>query len=88
LLIGYAITALILLLGYLLSLGMQDENMREIMLTVITRIGVVPLLVLVFVLAFLESSALSMAGSQEVPDALYAAYFPHAPVNEHGDSNA
>lgn len=82
LLIGYAVTALILLLGFLLSLGMQDENMREIILTVITRIGVVPLLLLVFILAFLESSALSMAGNQEVPDSLYAEYFSAAPEGE------
>ena len=76
LLIGYAVTAAILLLGFLLTLTMDEGSMRHIIFTVITRIGVVPLVVMVFILAFLESSGLSMAGNQEIPDELHARYFP------------
>lgn len=88
LLIGYAITAVILLLGYLLTLAMDEGSMRQIMFTVITRIGVVPLVVMVFVLAFLESSGLSQAGSQEVPDWLFARYFPDELEQYNGVDNA
>ena len=76
LLVGYGVTAAILLLGFLLTLTMDEGSMRHIIFTVITRIGVVPLVVMVFILAFLESSGLSMAGNHEVPDNLYQRYFP------------
>lgn len=88
LLIGYAITATILLLGFLLTLTMDEGSMRHIVFTVITRIGVVPLVVMVFILAFLESSGLSQAGNQEVPDALYNHYFPEQADQANGVSDA
>lgn len=85
---GYAVTAVILLLGFLFTLGMDEGSMRTILLTVVTRIGVVPLLVLVFILAFLESSALAMAGGREVPDALYERYFPDNMLKKDGVRDA
>jgi hypothetical protein len=88
LLIGYGVTAALLLLGFLLTLTMGDDNMSEIMFTVITRIAVVPLILMVFILAFMESSALSMAGNREVPDELHARYFPPVTHQEQGVHHA
>lgn len=73
LLIGYAITGTILLLAFLLSLGMEGR-MKEIMFTALTRIGVMPTVILVFVAFVLESNALFQAVRGEVPDAIVARY--------------
>ena len=73
LLIGYGITGGILLLASLLTLGMQG-NMQEIFFTAITRLGVMPTVILVFVSFILESSALFQAVRGEVPDAIVNRY--------------
>jgi glucan phosphoethanolaminetransferase (alkaline phosphatase superfamily) len=69
LLIGYAVSGGILLLAWLLGLSMND-NMRDIMFTALTRIGVMPTIILVFVAFVLESNALFQAARGEVPDAV------------------
>ncbi|MGE0079880.1 MAG: hypothetical protein AB7U81_01135 [Thiohalomonadaceae bacterium] len=71
LLIGYAISGGILTLAWLLGMTMQP-NMREIMFTALTRIGVMPTIILVFVAFVLESNALFQAARGEVPDAVVA----------------
>ncbi len=68
LLIGYALTGAILLLAELLTSGMQDTHMANILLTVITRIAIMPTLVLVMVTVVMEASAAALAGRGEVPD--------------------
>jgi len=73
LLIGYGVTGGILLLAWLLGLGMQP-NMRDIMFTALTRIGVMPTVILVFVAFVLESNALFLAARGEVPDAVVKRY--------------
>lgn len=73
LLIGYGITGGILLLASLLTLGMQG-NMQEIFFTALTRLGVMPTVILVFVSFILESSALFQAVRGEVPDAIVNRY--------------
>ncbi|MCK9530224.1 MAG: hypothetical protein M0R77_06635 [Gammaproteobacteria bacterium] len=73
LLIGYGVTGGILLLAWLLGLGMQP-NMRDIMFTALTRIGVMPTVILVFVAFVLESNALFQATRGEVPDAVVKRY--------------
>ena len=73
LVIGYAVTGTVLLLALLISTGMQG-NMKEIMFTALTRIGVMPTVILVFVSFVLESNALFQAARGEVPDGIVTLY--------------
>lgn len=75
LLIGYGITGTILLLALLLSAGMQG-HMKEIMFTALTRIGVMPTVILVFVSFVMESNGLFQAARGEVPDGMAGRYPP------------
>jgi hypothetical protein len=76
LLIAYGITAAIMLLGWWASTGIARHETQEIMLTVLTRIGIMPTLVMVFVTAVLESGGIYQAGRGEVPDDIARAYPP------------
>ncbi len=68
LLIAYAVTAVLLLLGWLLTQGASDPNMRDILQTVLLRIAVMPVVLMVMVNFYLESSAIFQATNGEVPD--------------------
>ncbi len=67
LLIAYAVSAALMGVGALVASGSADPNKGQIVLLVFARIAVMPTLVMVFVLAALESSAIKMAGSGEWP---------------------
>ncbi len=69
LLIGYAITGVIISVGYLLASG-ADKNMQDIILTIATRIGAVPTLLMVMVSFVLESGSIYQAGRGEAPDGM------------------
>jgi hypothetical protein len=69
LLASYGVTAAILLLVFLLT-GSVEHSMRQILITVFTRVGVMPVVITVFVCFVLESSALYQAGKGEVPDGM------------------
>lgn len=73
LLIAYGVTAAILLLAVVLTQG-SDESMRHILFTVFTRVGVMPVVIMVFVTFVLSSSALYQAGKGEVPDGILRRY--------------
>lgn len=84
LVISYAVTGAILLLVLLLIQG-EDASMRGIMLTVFTRVAVMPVVIMVFVTFVLESSALYQAGRGEVPDSIAERYpMPNRPGNCEG----
>ncbi len=76
LLIGYAVTAALLLLGWLLTLSTADPNMRDILQTVLLRIAVMPVVLMVMVDFYLESSALFQATNGEVPDGISKRFPP------------
>ena len=76
LLIGYAVTAALLLLGWLLTLSTADPNMRDILQTVLLRIAVMPVVLMVMVDFYLESSALFQATNGEVPDSISKRFPP------------
>ncbi len=78
LLLGYAISATLILIAWLLTLTAHDPNMKHIMLTALTRIAVIPTLIAVMVTAVMEASAISLATKQEVPDGLAAKFPPPA----------
>lgn len=71
LLLAYVVSLSLIGAAALFSVG-ADERMREIMLTVFTRVGVMPVVIMVFVTFALESSALYQAARGEVPDRLVA----------------
>ncbi len=75
LMLGYAITAALIFVAWLLSLSTRDANMGHILWTALTRIALMPTLIMVMVTAVLEFSASAQAAKGEVPDKL-AAKFP------------
>jgi len=70
LLISYAITASLLLTGWLLAMSSPDPNMRDILMTVFIRIAIMPVLLMVMINFYLESSAINMASRGEIPDSM------------------
>lgn len=67
-LIAYAITASLILAGWLLALASPDANMQQILRTVFIRIAIMPTLIMVMINFYLESSAINMASNCELPD--------------------
>jgi len=70
LLISYLITAGLMSIGWLLAMASPDPNMQEILHTVFIRIAIMPVLLMVMVNFYLESSAINMALKGEIPDSL------------------
>lgn len=75
LVIGYALTAALIFVAWLISFASSDHNMRHIIWTALTRIALMPTLIVVMVTAVMEFSAAAHAVKREVPDKL-AAKFP------------
>ncbi|MBI5891763.1 MAG: hypothetical protein HZB47_14035 [Nitrosomonadales bacterium] len=78
LLMGYAISAVLIFFAWLISLSMKDHNMGHIIWTALTRIALMPTLILVLVTAVMEFSSYAQAAKREVPDKLAAAFPPPA----------
>ncbi len=78
LMLGYAITAALIFVAWLVSLGARDPNMERILWTALTRIALMPTVILVMITAVLEFSSYAQAGKREVPDKLAAKYPPPA----------
>lgn len=78
LMLGYAITAALVFIAWLLSSISDDANMSSIMWTAMTRIALMPTLITVMITAVLEFSATAQAIKGEVPDKI-AAEFPPPP---------
>ena len=70
LLIAYGITASILALGWLLTMGMEQHSTQHIMRTIFTRLSVVPTLLMVMVLFVMESGAIVQVTSGQIPKAI------------------
>lgn len=77
LMIGYAVTAALMLLAWLLSLS-ADAHMKHILLAALTRIAILPTLLAVMVTVVMEASALALAGKGEVPEKIIQKYPPPA----------
>ena len=72
LLYAYAATGALLLGAWGLAASNPDPSMQAIMFTVLTRVAVMPVVIMVFVTAVLESGAIYQAGRGEVPGQLPA----------------
>ncbi len=68
LLLGYTISAALILVAWLVSLSAQEESMRAILWTALTRIALLPTLIAVMIVAVMEASALSLAVKCEAPE--------------------
>ena len=75
LLLGYAITTTLIFLAWIISVSVKDQNMGHIILTALTRVALVPTVIMVLVTAVMEFGSFAQAGKREVPDKL-AARFP------------
>lgn len=73
LLIGYAVSAVMIGGGALIAVT-STTAMREIVLTIAIRLGVMPTVVIVLVLFVLANMALEQANKGEVPDGVVARY--------------
>ena len=78
LMLGYAITAVLIFIAWLISLSTRDHNMAHILWTALTRIALMPTLIVVMITAVLEFSATTLAVKREVPDKLAAKFPPPA----------
>jgi hypothetical protein len=67
LMIGYAASALLILLAWLLSQGALEARMQHILWTSLTRVALMPTLIAVMVTAVMEASAIGLANKGEVP---------------------
>jgi hypothetical protein len=76
LMMGYAISAVLIFLAWLVSISMQDHNMGHIVWTALTRVALMPTLILVLVTAVLEFGSYAQAAKREVPDKLAASLPP------------
>lgn len=82
LMLGYALTALLVFVAWLLSSISDDHNMAQIMWTAMTRIALMPTLIAVMITAVLEYSAMAQTTKREVPDKIAAAFPPPATAAE------
>lgn len=75
LMLGYAFSALLVFVAWLISLTAHDANMGHILWTALTRVALMPTLIAVMVTAVMEGSAIGLASKCEVPDKI-AGVFP------------
>lgn len=76
LMLGYTISAVLIGLAWLVSLSAHEASMAHIMWTAMTRIALVPTLLIVLLTAIMEASAIGVATKGEVPDKIIAAFPP------------
>ena len=64
---SYAVSTVIMLLGWLMASSQPDQNMYNIMLVVFSRIAAVPIVLMVLALFVMSTTALSQARQGELP---------------------
>ncbi len=74
LMIGYALTALIIGGGALMAMSSGQASMQDIIITISSRIGIMPTFILVVVNFVLESGSIYQAGRGEIQDAMVKRY--------------
>lgn len=68
LMVGYAASALLVILAWILSQGANEASMQRILWTSLTRVALMPTLIAVMITAVMEASAIGLAGKGEVPN--------------------
>lgn len=84
LLIAYGVSAAIIGGGWLMGMASKQTAMQDILLTIATRIGLMPTFVMIVVNFVLETSATYQAGWGEIPDSFLKKYPapPDIPIKE------
>jgi hypothetical protein len=80
LVIGFVLTLLFLLLSWGLEQSLDPHSPSHFLAVALTRIGVMPTLVMIFVCFVIENSALNQVLRHEVPDKLVASYPPPSQI--------
>jgi len=75
---GYALTAFLVLLAWLISLTASDARMAEIIFTAVSRVAVAPTVLAVMGTVVLEAGGFHLVNQGEVPDALVTKFPPPA----------
>lgn len=75
LMLAYAVSATLIFLAWLISISTKDHNMSHIIWTALTRVALMPTVIMVLVTAVMEFGSFAQAAKREVPDKL-AAKFP------------
>lgn len=75
LMLAYAVSATLIFLAWLISISTKDHNMSHIIWTALTRVALMPTVIMVLVTAVMEFSSYAQAAKREVPDKL-AEKFP------------
>ena len=78
LMLGYAISAALIFIAWLISLASHDPNMGHIIWTALTRVALMPTVILVLATAVMEFGAYAQAAKREVPDKMAAKFPPPA----------
>ena len=68
LMLGYAVSAVLIFTAWMLSQIAQEESMKNIIWTALTRIALMPTLIAVMVTAVMGASAIGLANNREVPE--------------------
>ena len=76
LMIGYAVSATLIFIAWLITLTLHDVNMKHILWTALTRIALVPTVIAVLATAVMEASAIPLVIKREVPDKIAKAFPP------------
>ena len=74
--IGYGVTALILLLSWLVESNSSANSPSQFLAVALIRIGVMPSIIMVFACFVMENGALNQALRHEVPERLVKAFPP------------
>lgn len=77
LMIGYAVSATLIFLAWLISSTASADSMKHIMWTAMTRIAVIPTLIAVMITSVTEASAVAVAARGEVPDKILKTFPPN-----------
>lgn len=80
--IGFALTVVFLLISWGLDQEVDPHSPSHFLSFALTRIGVMPALIMVFACFVIENGALNQVLRHEVPDKLVKAYPPPSGVNE------
>lgn len=80
LVIGFALTLVFLLLSWGLEQSLEAHSPGHFLAVALTRIGVMPTIIMIFVCLVIENSALNQVLRHEVPDKLVKAYPPPSDV--------
>ena len=76
--IGFALTLVFLLFSWGLELSLDAHSPSHFLAVALTRIGVMPTIIMIFACFVIENGALNQVLRHEVPDKLVAAYPPPA----------